>query len=714
MNKNNTDNIAWGLALANRGDLAGAEVFFNRAISQNDRPSVALLWRGLIYLKTGRYHESEKDLKQSWGLNPREAETAFNLGDLYKEEENYDEALSWYNKALEINKYHAAAWLNKAVVLVALRDFASAEPLLRTFVRKYPNLKEGLINLGNLLILKRAYKEAKLYFIDALKKDARFAFVYLKLAEIEILEENYENAREYLAKIPESSAWGYDRALRTAEILIAEKDYTKAFAVLDNASALRPNSFGTYKALSECFEGAGDLPRSIKALEKAKSISFDRRFPIDKLLTLKSKICDWSTREKDLEDLMKMNYEMDLRKLGTLALMYYLDDPIKIRDYVAKTWINTAPIDPIKIAPNQESKKIVYISPDFKEHPVGYLMKEIISSQVAAGYEIYLVYLEDDYSRMWESFKAIATGYLEAKKISDHKVVQWILSLDPGACVDLAGLTAGTRLSLFMELKGIRTIAYLGYPGTLGFDRITYFIGNDFTIGQQNAEHFTEEILRLPAHYFPVQKERFDHKIIFSREGEKLPENSFVFSSMSHYSKITPETFDCWCKILRDCSESVLWLASGEEVGQNNMRERAQSFGIEASRIRFAERSETVAEHLSRLRCADLMLDTYPYGGHTSASDFLLAQVPLLTRIGKCFHTRIAGDMLNTLQLNDYITESDSEFHRIAVDCYNGSRDLESIRKHLRHKIYEADIFNINRYSVNLAELFLNNIDQSN
>jgi predicted O-linked N-acetylglucosamine transferase (SPINDLY family)/Tfp pilus assembly protein PilF len=710
MNKPNMNDVSMGLALANKGDFKGAEIFLTRAIAKADGRSVALLWRGLLYLKTKRYIEAEKDLLESWKLNNKEAEVAFNLGDLNKELENYDQALSWFTSALSLSPNHLGALLNKGIALVALRKYHEAETLLRSFVRKYPSRSEGHINLGNLLIVKRAYKEAKLCFLRALDVSPNFFFCYLKLAEVDILERNYESANNYLSKIPENSEWAFDKRIRLAEVLIANKEYKNAFSILDRASLLRPNNFSLYKALSECFEDSGDLVRAIRALQKAKEISFDRRFPIDKFLSLKGKICDWKDREEDLADLMKMNHEMDLRKLGSLALMYYSDDPTTIRDYVAKTWVGNSFVDEKSDHTElfgYQNKRIVYVSPDFKDHPVGYLMHAIVESQIQEGYEIYLVYLDDPNFSGWEKFKRIATGYLEASSLSDRKIVDWIKSLNAKACVDLAGLTAGTRLSIYVELSNIRKISYLGYPGTLAFKPIPHMISSEYIVGKNEKTYYTENMLSMPRHYFPVQKERFV-EMAYSRASEGLPKDKFVFSSMSHFSKITPETYNTWCEILTRCSESVLWLSHGEEEGKKNLRKwAAEGFNIDHSRIVFSARTDTVSEHISRLRCADLMLDTFPFGGHTSASDFVIASVPVLTRIGNAFHTRIAAEILNRLGLNDFIVRTNEDFISKAQDCYEGKTELKAVRKHIMTEIFDSQLFNTRQYSVDLAETIL-------
>ena len=72
-----------------------------------------------------------------------------------------------------------------------------------------------------------------------------------------------------------------------------------------------------------------------------------------------------------------------------------------------------------------------------------------------------------------------------------------------------------------------------------------------------------------------------------------------------------------------------------------NLAQQAERLEVDRSRLVFAERTNTRMEHLARFALADVFLDTYPYGAHTTASEALLTHVP-------CHHAervavRIAG-----------------------------------------------------------------------
>jgi predicted O-linked N-acetylglucosamine transferase (SPINDLY family) len=80
-----------------------------------------------------------------------------------------------------------------------------------------------------------------------------------------------------------------------------------------------------------------------------------------------------------------------------------------------------------------------------------------------------------------------------------------------------------------------------------------------------------------------------------------------------------------------------------------------------------------VEDHLARYRHADLFLDTFPYGGHTTASDALLMGTPVVTLAGRSFASRVAGCMLTDLGLSKGIASSMDEYFDIAQSMIGAS-----------------------------------------
>ena len=72
-------------------------------------------------------------------------------------------------------------------------------------------------------------------------------------------------------------------------------------------------------------------------------------------------------------------------------------------------------------------------------------------------------------------------------------------------------------------------------------------------------------------------------------------------------------------------------------------------------------------EHLARYRCADLVIDTFPYNGHTTTSDALWAGCPVLTLAGETFPSRVAGSLLSAIGVPELITYSLDDYERRGI-----------------------------------------------
>lgn len=92
-----------GIQLMERRDLAGAEDVFARMIAR--APEFAEGWnkRATVYYLAGEYQRSIDDCDQVLKRNPGHFGALSGLGQIYFRLERYDESLTWFRKALEVN-----------------------------------------------------------------------------------------------------------------------------------------------------------------------------------------------------------------------------------------------------------------------------------------------------------------------------------------------------------------------------------------------------------------------------------------------------------------------------------------------------------------------------------------------------------------------------------------------------------------------------------
>jgi len=164
--------------------------------------------------------------------------------------------------------------------------------------------------------------------------------------------------------------------------------------------------------------------------------------------------------------------------------------------------------------------------------------------------------------------------------------------------------------------------------------------------------------------------------------------------------------FDVWMQILRNVPKSVLWLSSGNETAEKNLRQEASARSISHERLIFAKKIPSKAEHLARLKLADLVLDTRIYNGHTTTSDALWAGVPVITLQGKHFASRVSSSILNAVGLPELITDSLDEYERSAVQLGSNPEKLQVIRQKLEKNRLTEPLFDTRRFTKNLENAY--------
>jgi predicted O-linked N-acetylglucosamine transferase (SPINDLY family) len=227
-------------------------------------------------------------------------------------------------------------------------------------------------------------------------------------------------------------------------------------------------------------------------------------------------------------------------------------------------------------------------------------------------------------------------------------------------------------------------------------------IADTYTINDENREFFSEKIIYMPDCYQPNHPGRPKPHSESIRPSE-LPSDKFIFCSFNNAYKITPVQFQLWMRILHEAPDSVLWLLKSTEKAQKNLHRYTLEAGIDPSRVIFAPFLPE-AEHLERLTHADLFLDSFPCNAHTTASDALWAGVPLLTRSGQTFASRVAGSILTTIGAEELIVANEEDYLKLATQIYNDKEYLSHLKKIVKTGIDNGPLYDIEKYTRNFEK----------
>jgi predicted O-linked N-acetylglucosamine transferase (SPINDLY family) len=178
-----------------------------------------------------------------------------------------------------------------------------------------------------------------------------------------------------------------------------------------------------------------------------------------------------------------------------------------------------------------------------------------------------------------------------------------------------------------------------------------------------------------------------------------------VFCCFNEPRKITEATWRRWMRILKEVPTSALWLLVPARNTQTHLRNLAQEAGIDPARLVFAPR-KVHRDHLARYVLADLILDSFPYGAHTTASDALWMGVPVLSLAGRSFASRVCGSLLQAAGVPQLICADEEEYVRKAIALALDLPGRAALRQQLRNSRDSCLLFDTPRLVSSLEGLY--------
>jgi predicted O-linked N-acetylglucosamine transferase (SPINDLY family) len=119
----------------------------------------------------------------------------------------------------------------------------------------------------------------------------------------------------------------------------------------------------------------------------------------------------------------------------------------------------------------------------------------------------------------------------------------------------------------------------------------------------------------------------------------------------------------------------------------------------------FAARVTEMSEHLARLSCADLYLDTLPYNAHSTACDALWSGVPVITCAGQSFAGRVAASALTAVGLPELTTHTPADYECKALELARHPEQLHALRAKLAAN-RRAPLFDTMRFTRQLEAAY--------
>jgi protein O-GlcNAc transferase len=354
-----------------------------------------------------------------------------------------------------------------------------------------------------------------------------------------------------------------------------------------------------------------------------------------------------------------------------------------------------------------ERLRVGFVSSDLRPHPLVVVLTELWERLDRDRLETFAYgLLPEDKGDVGRRIKRAFDHFTDVSLTPDTAIAQRIRDDRIDILFDLNGYTTHARSQIFALRPAPLQINYIGYPGTLGAEWYDYIIVDSFVAPLAMQPQFTERFLNMPHAHYPSDTTRAPKGPPPSRSEHGLPEQGLVFCNFNASYKILPNVFAIWMRLLHAVPGSVLWLLDSDDNAKANLLREAHRAGIGPDRLLVASPVSPV-DHVARNAAADLFLDTYPYGGHTTANDALLAGLPVLTCTGDTLVSRIAGSQLRAIGLPELVARDLADYEARALRLARNPVDLAALRARLAANRRTHPLFDMGRYARDFEDQML-------
>ena len=471
---------------------------------------------------------------------------------------------------------------------------------------------------------------------------------------------------------------------------------------------IKPDFEEAYNNMGDALSEKGELYLAIKSFKKAIKLKPDYEKALANKLHQEANICDWDAIEKDKGLICQIG--ISNKGISPFSLISLEDEPetqrLRSENFI-KTYHPQKSLKP-KPRPIQKPKRIRigYFSSDFYDHATMHLMIKVFEVHNKNDFEVFAYsFGPTQNDKMRSRFKNAVDLFYDVKDLSDREIALLAQKDELDIAIDLKGYTTNSRSGIFAYGAAPIQISYLGYPGTSGASFIDYIIADKVIIPKQNKLFYSEEIIYLPNSYQANDNSRIISNTLISKSEEGLPEKGFVFCSFNSNYKISSTEFDIWMRLLSKTDGSVLWLLKSNKWAEINLKKEAKKRGLDSNRLIFAQKVPQ-SQHLARHRLADLFLDTFKCNAHTTASDALWAGLPLITKMGKGFPSRVAGSLLNAIGLPELITQTVEDYEKLALSLANDTNHLNLLKQKINKNRLLEPLFNTELFTIHLESAY--------
>jgi predicted O-linked N-acetylglucosamine transferase (SPINDLY family) len=677
----------------------------------------AVYWNlGKVYKRQGKQNEAFENWKKALEIQPDlvDAKFSFELGNALARKGQWQDAIKSYQRTVKLNPNWAEGYANIGCVLAQQGQHQNAISYFKQAIQIKPNLPELYLHTGHAYARSNQYEAAIQHYqkLAQLKPTESLAYanlgnIYCVMGDIDQSIKSYQKALENQPKWPEvycrlahiqKQQYPHEAVANLEKAIEQKPDFKEAYQqlcdLLSHSTNLAKARIVADKYCENCREIAPILSKIAYIFAYTQSGACQPA--LEKLVELEQ-YCYQNTHKLTVIEI-NIIYEILLftishlrdsleknSKFTRFIAQYYYQNREKNKLSLPQSSRNTR-----KITDNSPLK-IGFLSKHFRRHSVGWCSEAVIRelTQITPHVHLYVTgQLPAD--EVTQRFEKMVSQFYRPERYpngfaSSEELTQQIQQDQIDILVDLDSITIPVNAHILHNNPAPVCISWLGFDAPYISDN-HYFLCDQYTHPPKVDQYYLEKLIRLPTTAMAVQG--FARRPVYRKSVRKemgVRSEQLMYLCVAPGRKMNQQMIEAQVKILQSVPDSILVRkGQGDHKVIREMYEQAcEQYQVNSQRILFIALTKTEEEHRAIYEVADVLLDSYPYNGGTHNLEALWSTIPVVTRAGEQYLSRMGYAFLKALNLDIGVAWSWEEYTSLGIQLGQNPNLRHQIRAHL-------------------------------